>query len=200
MFIQMMEGRVADEDGLRRQLDAWRTDLAPGAEGWVGATMGVTADGTYVAVVRFESEAAAQANASRPEQGAWWEAFSATIDGDVTFTNCTEVDTFGAGGSDDAGFVQIMIGRGDRAQIAPLADELSATLAKARPDVIGGTVGWPGDGSFVQTVYFSSEAEARKAESADPASQDDREAMERLNSLMTFERFIDLPNPMMYTA
>jgi hypothetical protein len=200
MFIQMMEGRVADEAGLRAQLDAWMSDLAPGAAGWVGATMGLTADGSYVAVVRFESEAAAQANADRPEQGAWWQAFAATIDGEVTFTNCPDVDTFGAGGSDDAGFVQIMIGKGDRAAIAPIADELSATLARMRPDVTGGTIGWPGDGSFVQTVYFTNEADARKAESADPASQEDREAMERLNSLMTFDRFIDLPKPMLYTA
>jgi len=199
MFIQVMEGRVADEDGLRAQLERWGTDLQPGADGWLGTTCGFTADGSFVGVVRFESEAAAQANAGRPEQGEWWNAFSATFDGDVTFTDCPEVDTFGAGGSDDAGFVQIMTGKGDRSQIAPLAEEMSAALAQARPDVIGGTVGWPGDGSFVQTVYFTSESEARKAESADPASQGDSELMERLNSLMTFDRFIDLPNPMLYS-
>jgi hypothetical protein len=199
MFIQLMEGRVADEDGLRAQLERWTTDLQPGADGWLGTTCGFTADGSFVGVVRFESEAAGQANADRPEQGEWWNAFSAAFDGDVTFTNCPEVDTFGAGGSDDAGFVQIMIGKGDRSQIAPLAEEMSAALAKARPDVIGGTVGWPGDGSFVQTVYFTSESEARKAESAGPASQGDSELMERLNSLMTFDRFIDLPNPMLYS-
>ena len=200
MFIQMIEGKVADEAGLRTQLDAWRSDLAPGAAGWVGATMGLTADGTYVGVVRFESEAAAQANADRPEQGAWWQAFAATFDGDPTFTNCPDVDTIGAGGSDDAGFVQIMVGKADRATLAPLAEEFGPILARMRPDVIGGTIGWPGDGSFVQTVYFSSEAEARKAESAEPATQEDREFTDRLMSLMTVERYIDLPNPELYSA
>jgi hypothetical protein len=92
-----------------------------------------------------------------------------------------------------------MTGRGDRSVIAPLATELDATLARMRPDVIGGTVGWPGDGSFVQTVYFTSEGEARKAESADPASQEDREATDRLASLMTFDRFVDLPAPLLYS-
>lgn len=198
MFIQVIEGRVADQDGLRAQLDAWRRDMQPRAEGWLGTTAGITADGTFVGVVRFESEAAARANSNLPGQGAWWEATAATFDGDVTFTDCPEVDTFGAGGSDDAGFVQIMKGRGDRSTIAPLAEELDATLARMRPDVIGGTVAWPGDGTFVQTVYFTSEGEAREAEGAETVSQEDREAMERLRSLMTFDRFIDLPSPMLY--
>jgi len=199
MFVQVIEGRVRDEEGLRSQLDAWRSGLQAGAEGWVGTTAGFTADGTFIGVVRFESAEAAEANGGRPEQGEWWEKTAATFDGDVSFTNCPDVDTFGAGGSDDAGFVQIMTGRGDRAQLAPLAEELDATLRRARPDVIGGTVAWPGDGTFVQTVYFTSEGAARAAESADPASDEDREAMERLYAAMTIDRFIDLPNPMLYS-
>jgi len=199
MFIQMIEGKVADEQGLRAQLDVWRSDQQPKADGWLGTTAGFTAEGRFVGVVRFESEAAAKANAQRPEQGEWWAATAPTFDGDVSFTDCPEVDTFGAGGSDDAGFVQIMTGRGDRSEIAPLAEEMSAMLARMRPDVLGGTIGWPGDGSFVQTVYFSNEADARKAESAGPVSDEDREARERLDSLMTFERFIDLPQPLLHS-
>ena len=200
MFIQMMEGKVADVEALRGQMEIWRNDLSPGAKGWQGATAGVTADGTFVSVVRFESEAAAQANSDRPEQGAWWEATAATFDGDVTFTNCPDVDTFGAGGSDQAGFVQIMLGRGDRAVVQPVAEELEAILSRMRPDVIGGTVAWPGDGSFVQTVYFTSEAEARANEKAEPATDEDKAAMERLGSLMTFDRFIDLSDPWLFSA
>lgn len=199
MFLQVMEGRVGDAEALRRQLDAWMSDLQPGAGGWLGTTAGITADGTFVAVARFESEAAAQANSDRPEQGAWWEATAAAFDGDVTFTDCPEVDTFGEGGSDDAGFVQMMTGRGDRAAVVPVASEMEGILQRMRPDVIGGTIGWPGDGTFVQTVYFTSESEARAAESADPASDEDRAATERLASLMTFERFIDLPDPILYS-
>jgi hypothetical protein len=200
VFIQMMEGKVANVEALRAQMETWRTDLSPGAEGWLGATAGVTADGTFVSVVRFESEAAAQANSDRPEQGAWWEATAAAFDGDVTFTNCPEVDTFGAGGSDQAGFVQIMTGRGDRAEITRVTEELDAILSRMRPDVIGGTVAWPGDGSFVQTVYFSSESEARANEGAEPASDEDKAAMERLGSLMTFDRYIDLTDPWLFSA
>jgi hypothetical protein len=197
MFVQVIEGKVADADGLQAQLDAWRQELLPGADGWLGTTAGVTADGGFIGVVRFESEAAAQANSQRPEQGAWWQKMAATFDGDVTFKNCPDVDTFGAGGSDDAGFVQIMTGTADRAQVTAVADEISAMLKRMRPDVIGGTVAWPGDGSFVQTVYFSSEDDARKNENVGDTSDEARAAMERLGSLMTIDRYIDLPDPML---
>jgi hypothetical protein len=198
MFVQVMEGRVGDLDGLRRQLDTWVAELAPGAEGWLGTTAGVTADGTFIAVVRFDSQEAADANGDRPEQGAWWSQTEGTFDGDVSFTNCPEVDTFGAGGSDDAGFVQIMLGRGDRSVIVPLATELEEMLTRMRPDVMGGTVAWPGDGRFVQTVYFTSEAEARKAETAEP-SPEDGQAGERMGAAMEVERFVDLSDPWLYS-
>jgi len=199
MFVQVIEGQVGNIEALRGQLETWMRDLGPGAEGWLGVTAGVAADGTFISVVRFESEEAAVANSRRPEQGTWWEGMQATFDGDVTFTDCPEVDTFGAGGSDDAGFVQIITGRGDRAVIEPMADELTAMLRKMRPDVIGGTVAWPGDGSFIQTVYFTSEGEARSAEGTEPATDEDRAARERMMSLMKFERYIDLPEPWLYS-
>jgi hypothetical protein len=194
-----MEGRVGDRDGLQAQLAAWVSDLQPGADGWLGTTAGVTTDGTFIAVTRFESQDAAKANSDRPEQGEWWEKTAATFDGDVAFTDCPDVDTFGAGGSDDAGFVQIMVGRADRAAIMPLADELDTVLRRMRPDVIGGTAAWPGDGTFIQTVYFTSEGEARANESAEPISDQDRADAERLMSLMQVDRYIDLPDPMLYS-
>lgn len=195
MFIQVLEGRVTDAEGLRAQLDRWANELAPGAKGWLGATAGVTADGNYIGVVRFESEEAARANSDRPEQGEWWAAASGLFEGDVTFTNCPDVDTFGAGGSDDAGFVQIMKGRGDRAGLADHAAKVEAVLDNARPDVLGGTVAWPGDGRFFQTIYFSSEAEARANEGRGPGSDEEREAFERMSSLLQVDSYIDLSDP-----
>lgn len=199
MFAQVLEGKVRDVDGLRAQLEAWRSDLQAGADGWVGTTAGITADGTFLAVVRFESQEAAGANSSRPEQGEWWKATEATFDGGTTFTDCPDVDMVGAGGSDDAGFVQIIFGRADRSAILPIADELAATLRRTRPDVIGATAAWPGDGRIIQTVYFTSEHDARAAESVEPVSDEDRAASERLSSLMQMERFVDLSDPWLYS-
>jgi hypothetical protein len=200
MFVQVMEGRVNDVEGLRAQIEKWRAELAPGATGYLGTTAGVTADGNFIAVVRFESEEAARANSDRPEQGEWWAETSKHYDGDVTFTNCPDVDTFGAGGSDDAGFVQIMKGRGDRAQLAALAAETEAILQSARPDVIGGIVAWPGDGTLIQTIYFTSEAEARANEGKEPATDEEREAWERMGSAMQIDSYIDISDPWLLSA
>jgi hypothetical protein len=108
------------------------------------------------------------------------------------------VDTFGGGGSDDARFVQIMSGRGDRSVVLPVAEELEEILRRVRPDVVGGTVGWTGDGSFVQVVYFTSEGEARTGESAQP-SPEDQAALERLSSSMEVDRYLDLSDPWLYS-
>lgn len=198
MFVQVIEGRVHDAGEVRGHLETWIRDLAPGATGWLGSTAGVTDDGTFIAVARFESEAAATANSERPEQGAWWSQIEKAFDGDVTFTNCPVADLMGAGGSDTAGFVQIIMGRGDRSAIQPLADELEEMLRRRRPDVVGGVICWPGDGSFVQVIYFTSESEAR-ANEASPPSAEDQAAWDRLASLLTFERYLDLNEPWLYT-
>jgi len=200
MFVQVMEGRVTDVEGLRAQIERWRTDLAPGAKGFLGTTAGVTGDGNVIALVRFESEEAARANSDRPEQGEWWAATSGLYEGDVTFTDCPDVDTFGAGGSDDAGFVQVIKGRADRAALASVAAETDEILQRTRPDVLGGIVAWPGDGTFIQAVYFTSEAEARSNEKREPATDEERQAWERMNSLMQMDAFIDISDPWLFSA
>lgn len=199
MFIQVIEGKVQDRDAARRQLDRWVEELGPGAAGWLGSTAGVAADGTFFATARFESEEAARANSERPEQGTWWEAMSAVFDGEATFLDCPTVDTMNGGGSDEAGFVQVIHGRADRDQVLAEGQDLDEFFARVRPDVLGETAAWPGDGSFVQIVYFSSEAAAREGERAEP-SPDDAERFNRLVGLMPGERYIDLADPWLYTA
>ena len=73
MFIQVIQGKTNDAEGLRRRLDEWVEKLGPGAQGFQGTTGGVAEDGTAVFIARFESEEAARANSDRPEQGQWWE-------------------------------------------------------------------------------------------------------------------------------
>ena len=71
-FIQIIQGMCRDADGLHRQSNMWRKELAPKAEGWLGGTYGVTDDNRFIGVVRFESKEAAARNSTRPEQGTWW--------------------------------------------------------------------------------------------------------------------------------
>ena len=111
MFVQVIEGKLKDRDLLQRQLERWRKEIKPGAKGYLGSTGGGTADGTSFAVVRFESEADARANSERAEQGAWWNETSKAFDGEPSFTESSDTETLFDGGSNDAGFVQVMKGK-----------------------------------------------------------------------------------------
>jgi len=165
MFVQIMEGRIRDADLLKRQTDRWHDDLRPGAVGYLGSTSGVTADGTGILVARFEDEAAARENSARPEQSVWWSETTPAFEDVVLFHDSSEVDVMFGGGSDSAGFVQVIQGRAvDPEAMRGAAREMEADLRSRRPDVLGGIVAWHGDREFTQVVYFTSEADARAAE------------------------------------
>ena len=104
MFIQVIQGRAINPDGIRAAADRWKAELQPGAEGWLGSTSGVTDDGRFIAVVRFQSEELARRNSDRPEQGAWWNETAMHLD-EVSFHDSSRVHTYQGGGSDEAGFV-----------------------------------------------------------------------------------------------
>ena len=84
MFGQVIQGNTADPAAVREAMDRWAQDLSPGAEGWLGTVAGVTQDGRFIAVVRFDSEGAARANSDRAEQDQWWAETSRLLDGEVT--------------------------------------------------------------------------------------------------------------------
>ena len=165
MFMQIIQGKVRDQDLMRRQVAKWQSDVKPGATGYLGSTSGITADGQYIVMVRFDSGAAAGANSKRPEQGAWWAKTAPAFDGEPTFIDCSEVDTMMGGGSNNAGFVQVMHGRAkDPAALRAMGIEMEDQLKKMRPDILGGIIGWHGDRHFTQATYFISEETARKGE------------------------------------
>ena len=196
MFVQIMQGRTSDAEGLERQFERWMSELAAGAGGWLGSTMGVSDDGRFIGIARFRDEAAGQANSERAEQGSWWNETSKYFDGEVTFTNSTEVDDFRGGGSDSAGFVQVMQGRADKEQLRAL-DRRFDELAP-RPDLLGGLRVWHGDGQFVEAAYFSSEAEAREQESAEPPPEV-AQLLEDWRKAMGDIQYVDLRQPWLYS-
>jgi hypothetical protein len=168
MFVQVIKGKTADAEGLRRQGERWREEVQPGAIGFLGSTVGIADDGTFVAIARFADEASARANGDRPEQSAWWAETAKCFDGEPTFRESSDVSTLFEGGSDSAGFVQVMEGTvTDRARAEALeSPEMLAGLRAARPDLIGALRVWFPGGAFVDTAYFTSEADARKGESS----------------------------------
>ena len=194
MFIQVIQGKVADESSLRAVMDRWVRDCQPGAVGWLGSTSGITDDGTFVGVVRFESEDAARRNGERPEQDAWWNEAEKCFAGEVTFLDSSDVTTWLAGGSDDAGFVQVIEGHlQDPERMRSMMEQHSDEIRQMRPEIIGATVAVRDGGDYVQTIYFTSEAEAREGEKVEPP-QDVAEAMAEE---MRDARFFDLRHPTM---
>ena len=201
MFIQVIKGHTSDPAGLRRHVERWQRELSPAAAGYLGSTGGVAADGTVVVLARFESEAAARANSDRPEQGEWWTGAEKLFDGTVTFLDSADVDTMAGGGSDDAGFVQVMQGAvRDKARARQLEAELMPVMAEQRPDVIGSVRAWDGN-RFTEAIYFRSEAEARKGEAGmSEAEAAAGPAMEEYGSLFEGEfTYVDLTDPWLHT-
>ncbi|GAA1159298.1 hypothetical protein GCM10009606_41680 [Nocardioides aquiterrae] len=164
----MFQGTCTRPDELKAVLDRWPVELGPGADGWLGGTYGFTDDDYFVAVVRFEDRAAAEANSRRPEQGAWAEQLMAAFDGPVEFHDSDDVTLLFDGGSDEAGFVQVIQGRvDDPERLRRVIASDPAELRRLRPEIIGATLALEPDGSFTETVAFTDEASARSGESAE---------------------------------
>ena len=100
MFIQIIQGMCRDPDALHRQMDMWRQEIGPTAEGWLGGTYGVTddnrfiggciamePDGHFTETVSFRSEEAAHDGESKQmpdEMRQAWEDEMALMQ-DVTY-------------------------------------------------------------------------------------------------------------------
>jgi hypothetical protein len=198
MFVQIIQGRTSDPDILRTASERWVEELSPGATGWLGSTAGVTDDGRFVVVVRFESAEAARRNSDRPEQGRWWEEISRSME-DVTFLDSEDVTVELSGDPERAGFVQVMQGQvtdPDRARkiMAEMPPDL---MARYRPDVLGSVMIGSDGGRWTQVVYFSSEEEARAAEGGQPPAEL-AEAMQEMGSLSVGEtQYLDLRRPVL---
>lgn len=199
MFVQVIEGRVADPQRLRAAFDRWTRELAPRAAGWLGSTGGVTGDGRFIALARFESEEAARRNSQRPEQDRWWTETSELFTGQVTFRDSTDVTVDVNGDPDEAGFVQVMRGRGsdpDRARelMAQDADKWAAF----RPEILGSVAVGHDGGAYTMAMYFTSEAAAREGERKQPPPELVAQ-MEEMGKLTIGEpEFFDLKEPWLY--
>jgi hypothetical protein len=198
MLAQVIQGRTSDAAGVLAAMDRWARELQPGSIGWLGSTMGVTDDGTFVAVARFESAEAADRNARRPEQDKWWEETSRLFDGEVSFRDSEDVTVDLQGDPDRAGFVQVMQGRvTDAVRAKEIMAQIPKSVADFRPDILGSVgIGHP-DGEWTQVIYFTSEAEAREGERKEPPAEMQR-AMEEMGKLSVGETtFLDLRQPVL---
>jgi hypothetical protein len=193
MFVQVIKGKVTDRELCQRQFEAWRRDVKPHAIGFLGSTTGVTDDGTMLSIARFESAAAAKANSDQPAQTAWFTETAKAFDGTPTFRDSTDVDVMFGGGSDTAGFVQVMEGKvKNEAEMRTEQTAMESDLKRVRPDLLGALFVWHGGGKFTQIAYFTSQAEARRNEQAMADEPAFKRFMDMMDGPMTF---YDLPSP-----
>jgi hypothetical protein len=199
MFVQVIKGRVADPARVKAALDRWAEELAPGAEGWLGTTAGVTEDGRFVAAARFESEAAARSNSDRPEQDRWWSETSRLFDGAPSFQDSAEVDVDTNGDPATSTFVQVMQGRtSDPERARRMMAEDSTDWSAFRPDMLGSVAAGHDGGAYTMVMWFTSEAEAREGERKEPPPEL-KAQMEEMGTLSVGEtEFFDLKDPWMY--
>jgi hypothetical protein len=200
MFVQVVQGRVSDAGQVHAAMDRWMEEVAPGAPGWLGATAGVTEDGVFLGLARFDSEESARLNNDRPEQDRWWAETSKLFTGEVSFRDSREVVVDLNGDPDQAGFVQVMQGMvSDPARARELMTQDSAEWAAYRPDVIGSMLIDHDGGAFTMALWFTSEAEAREGERKEPPPElkAQMDEMDTLNAEPP--RFFDLKQPWLYS-
>jgi hypothetical protein len=195
MFAQVIQARATDEAAVRARFEEWDRSLKADAEGFLGSTGGVSDDGEFIVIARFESAEAAQRNSDRPEQGEWWAETEKLLEGEVRFYDCNEVEVRWGGGSDAAGFVQVIQGRlksdGDKARWRAMEQEAEAWMKENRPDVMGAVSAWQGP-NFSDFVYFTSEEEARVGEQKQPpGGSEGDDWMQSIEDV----KFIDLKRP-----
>jgi hypothetical protein len=200
MFVQVIQGKVADASKVRAALDRWLQEVSPGATGWLGSTAGVTQDGRFIALVRFESAGEARRNSDRPEQDRWWSETARLFSGEVTFRDSSDVVVDVAGEPDRAGFVQVMQGRGtdpDRAR--ELMSQDSEQWAEFRPDILGSIAVLHGGGAYTMAIYFTSEQAAREGERKEPPPALKAQMSEMDALSIGTPDFFDLEDPWLYS-
>ena len=201
MFVQVIQGQVADAGKARAAVDRWARELAPGATGWLGSTAGVTEDGRFIALARFESEEAARRNSDRPEQDQWWTETARLFTGEATFKDSTDVTVDVTGEPDDAGFVQVIQGRGsDPERARELMAQDSSEWAAFRPEIIASVAVGHEGGAYTMAIYFTSEEAAREGERKEPPPELKAQMDEMAAISLGEPEFFDLKQPWLYST
>jgi hypothetical protein len=193
VFIQMVQGPCSRQVEMRMLVDRWCTRMAD-RPGWLGGTYGFTDDDRFMGIVRYDSEAACRDYGAEPDAGLWWAEAMELMDGDCEVHQSGDVTMMLDGGSDDAGFVQVMrghVGNADLLRKMTGGTDMTNMLHAARPEIIGSTLAIEEDGSFIETVAFTDEMAARRGEQIQMPEEITQDRAEAIADV----EFIDLHHP-----
>lgn len=193
MYIQMVQGACTRQDEMRGLVDDWCGRMAD-QPGWLGGTYGFTDDDRFVGVVRYDSRDACATWCARPEAAMLWAGAETMFDSACEIHESEDVSMMFEGGSDDAGFVQVMrgqVGDADFLRAMSTDTEMTTMLHQARPDILGATMLIEDDGSFTETIAFTDESSARTGERQEMPP----EMSARMEKAMTGVEYLDLHHP-----
>jgi hypothetical protein len=122
---------------------------------------------------------------------------TALMDGPVEYHDCDDVSLLMEGGSDSAGFVQVIRGKvDDPERLKTFFSANTEQLHEMRPEILGATLAIEPDGTFTETVAFTDEGSARRGEQLEPPE----EIREMMTSVMSNASFYDLHHPWFASA
>lgn len=191
MFVFTVEARTSAPDALRGHVLRWPSDVGTIADGWLGNTAGVSAEGKFLLLMRFRSEESALITSDRPEYGTWWQVCRQHLATSPVFTPSTNITGILGGGSDTAAAVQITRGRAAPNRLREGLRELESMAVGERSGVIGGIVAWHEENRFTEALYFSSPDPARLQAQATPLGR----FMAAHASSIEYASVIELPDP-----
>lgn len=159
MFAEVVHGTDGEAAAVR---EAWTRTLAAiegEGTGWLGATSGRAADGTFVAVLCFETEEMSRITMDRLAEASAWDRLAATAGG-LTFRECPHVRAFAAGGDEKIEAVEVTQG------MVNDVSRVAAAFHKARlADAAAGLLCWDDAGFACSMLYLRTARAAGQATS-----------------------------------
>ncbi|MDF2739889.1 MAG: hypothetical protein K0S88_1256 [Actinomycetia bacterium] len=120
--------------------------------------------------------------------------------GEASFKDSSDVTLDVTGEPDDAGFVQVMQGRGsDPERARELMGQDSSAWAAFRPEIIGSVAVGHEGGAYTMAIYFTSEAAAREGERKEPPPELQAQMGEMAALSVGEPEFFDLKEPWLYS-
>jgi hypothetical protein len=164
MFILVVEGRVVAKALLRNSWDQLQSALAPHKD-WLRSAGGVDDHDRFVGTMDFRSVDAAEKILREPEIELWLKDLLEHLDSPER-SSSSRCSVLIAPGEEPAGFLQFIRAEAvDLERFTAVNDAFQVEVRQHRPDVVGSSIVWLDDERFLETVLFTSEQDARSAES-----------------------------------
>jgi hypothetical protein len=187
VFAEVVHGANGDAAAVQ---EAWAVALATierEGTGWLGATSGRAADGTFVAVLCFETEEMSRITMDRLAEASAWDRLAGAAGG-LTFRECPHVRAFAADADEKSESVEVTQG-----MVNDLGRVGAAFRRAGRADARAGLLCWD-DAGFACSMLYRPRAPAA-GESASLAVSGPSALRRDAASLFADPREHDLSHP-----